>query len=361
MQKISVENIKPGSIIAKDVYTDDGLLIISKGVAFRVDFIDRFKDIGIDEILIEDSNVIGTEPLNSSQRKIEIADVIYEKTRTQAEMQIKKTMVRFCATGNVNISQISSLVDKIIDQLLTKKEIVFALSQLRSIDDYTYRHSVNVCVLSLVLGIDLRLDQDSLKNLGIGAMLHDIGKVLISEDILKKPTKLTKEEFEEIKKHTEYGYEILMQTEISPEAAMIALCHHEKYDGSGYNKGMKQEKIPLFSRIVALADVYDAMSNDRIYQKKSPANKVFREIAHLGDKHFDKTLMEQFLSHLHIYPNGTGIVLNTNHRGIVIGQNKLFPESPIIRLFKEEKNNLKDLYTDIDLSLAKYLYIIDTY
>lgn len=361
MEKTLINDVIPGAIIAKDVYSGDGVVLVSKGVVFREHFVKRFNEAGVREIFIEEDGQMTKETVSNIRKCLHINDVIHEKTRTQAQAQIKKTMVKLSTVGYISINKISKIVEEIIEQLLEKKEFVFALSQLRSVDDYTYKHSVNVGVLSLIIGIDLNLDKDSLKNLGIGAILHDIGKAVIPEDILKKPSSLTHEEFSEIKKHTEYGYEILRQTDVTEEAAQIALYHHEKYDGTGYRKGLKGNNIPLFSRIVAIADVYDAMSNDRVYQKKLSPDKVFKEITHLGDTHFDCEIMEKFARHLSIYPTGTGVILNTDHRGIVISQNKLYPESPVVRVFKDERNDIRNLYVDIDLSSTKHLYIKDTF
>lgn len=361
MQKTYLSAVTPGAIIAKDVYGMDGVLLISKGSAFREHFANRFRDQGVTSIFVEKDGSMTQKTIDKIQKSLDISDVIHEKTRNQALNQMKKTMVRFGHVSGVNINEISKLIEEMIEQLLDSKDFVFALSQIRSIDDYTYHHSVNVGVVSLIIGLDLKLDKESLKSLGIGAILHDIGKIMISEDILKKPGKLTKEEYIEIKMHPVYGYEILKKAGVSEESAQIALYHHEKWDGTGYIKGLKNDKIPLYSRIVAVADVYDAMSNDRIYQKKYSHDKIYSEITHLGNKHFDQDIMEKFAKHLSIYPNGTGIILNTDHRGIVLGQNKSYPESPIVRVFKNEKTDIKNLFVDVDLSITKHLYIKSTF
>ena len=276
-------------------------------------------------------------------------------------MQVKKIMVRYSAHSHINIDKIHKIVESIIEQLLSRREIVLTLSQLRSIDDYTYEHSVNVSVLSLIVGIDMSLGKESLDNLGTGAMLHDIGKAVIPDSVLKKPSKLTGSEFGEIKKHTEYGYEILSKINLPEEAACIALHHHEKYDGSGYPMKLKGDEIPLFSRIVAIADVYDAISSDRVYKRKFSPDKVYRQIAQLGGTHFDPGIMEKFVSHLALYPNGSGVILNTNHKGIVISQNKLLPQSPVVRIFRKDRSDIRNLYADVDLSQTKFLYIKETF
>lgn len=361
MQKHFIGGVRPGSIIAQDVYGSDGVLLIKKGSMFREQYIPRFIDAGVQEIFIEDNGNMTPETIASIRKSLNIQDVIHDKTRTHAQSQIKKTMLKFKSVTNTDIQRIGQIVEDMIDQLLDKKDFVFALSQLRSVDDYTYQHSVNVGVLALIIGIDLGLEKEQLKQLGMGAILHDIGKIMVPEEIIKKPAKLTAEEFSEVKKHTEYGYEILIQTEIPEEAAKIALHHHEKFDGTGYSRGLKNTKIPLFARIVAVADVYDAMSNDRVYQRKSAPDKVYREITHQGDRHFDTQIMETFARHINIYPTGTGVILNSGHRGIVLYQNKLYPESPIIRVFLPKEKDVRRLYFDLDLSLNTKWHIIDTF
>lgn len=376
MLKMFIDDINPGAVIAKDILDIDGRMLVSNGTIVRDEFIQRLRNLGINEVYIKSDNrefnqqdffqqkfskheFIQKE--DDIKKGLHIDDIIYEKTRVQAQMQVKKVMVRLGTMGHTNITKINIIVEDIIQQLLSKKDIVLTLSKLRSIDDYTYEHSVNVCVLSLVVGVDLFLDKDSLRSLGTGAILHDIGKVGISEDILKKPSKLSYDEFEEIKKHTELGYDILTKTNVPEESAEIALCHHEKFDGSGYPKKIRGSKIPLFARIVAVSDVYDAISNDRVYRKKISPDKAFKLIIRSENAHFDTEVMEKFVNHLNLYPTGTGVILNTNHKAIVIGQNKLLPESPIIRLFRKEKNDIKNLYVDVDLSLTKHLYIKDTF
>lgn len=361
MEKTTLEKVKYGAVFAKDVYAIDGKLLVKKGTTYREPFTDRFKEYGIREIFVEKTcDSISKQEIDIT-KSFSIQDVIHEKTRMHASNQMNRTLSRMGAVSNSNIRKVRKLVEAMIDELLEKKDFVLALSQMRSVDDYTYQHSVNVGVLSIMIGIDLSLSREELRCLGTGAILHDIGKTMIPEEIIKKPSKLTKEEYTEVKKHTEYGYEMLRQTDISEEAAQIALFHHEKYDGSGYASGLKNTGIPLYSRIVAVADVYDAMSNDRVYQRKSTHEKVFREITHQGNRHFDPDIMEIFARHLHIYPNGSGVILNTGQRGIVLEQNSLYPESPMIRVFTPEYQDIRKLYFDTDLSLMREHYITDTF
>lgn len=361
MQKHFINGVTPGAIIAEDVIGRDGVLLLKKGSVFREQHKSRFKEAGVNELYIENTGPMTKETIDHIQNALNLNDIIHDRTRNHAHNQIKKMMMRFRSLSQNDVVKVGRIVESLIEELLDQKDFVFALTQLRAVDDYTYHHSVNVGVLALVIGIELNLKNDELKKLGIGAILHDIGKVMISEDIIKKPSKLTPQEYEEVKKHTIYGYEILMEANVPEESAQIALHHHEKFDGSGYTYGLKKTKIPLFARVVAVADVYDAMSNDRVYQKKFRPDRVYREIARQGGKHFDVDIMEKFARHISIYPTGTGVILNTGHRGIVIEQNRMYPESPVVRMFTPQEKNLKKLYFDIDLSSELMYRIIDTY
>lgn len=361
MEKTTLDQAQIGSVIVRDVYGIDGNLLAKRGSTYQTYYAKRFHEHGVREIYVnrEEQQALVEAPVIPAS--LNLHDVIHEKTRNHANLQMKKTLGHMKSVSNKNIISITKLVETMIEELLEKKDFVLALTQMRSIDDYTYQHSVNVGVLSLMMGLDLCLPKESLILLGTGAMLHDVGKTMIPEAIIKKPSKLTPSEYRVVQKHTEYGYEILRQTNIAEEAALIALHHHEKFDGSGYARGLKSRTIPLFSRIVAVADVYDAMSNDRVYQKKSSHDRVYREITHLGDRHFDSEIMEKFARHISIYPTGTGVILNTGQRGQVIEQNNLFPESPKIRIFTPEKKNIHHMYYDMNLALEKGIYIEDTF
>lgn len=359
MEKTTLDQAQVGSVIVRDVYGIDGNLLAKRGSTYQTYYAKRFKEHGVSEIYVEKEQLAQTAPV--ALPSLNLHDVIYEKTRNHANLQMKRTLSHMKSVSNVNIAKISQIVENMIAELLDKKDFVLALTQMRSIDDYTYQHSVNVGVLSLMMGLDLGLPKSSLITLGTGAMLHDVGKTMVPEEIIKKPSTLTLAEYRAVQKHTEYGYEILRQTNIAEEAALIALHHHEKFDGSGYARGLKSRSIPLFSRIVAVADVYDAMSNDRVYQKKVNHDRVYREITHLGGSHFDADIMEKFARRISIYPTGIGVILSNGKRGQVIEQNKLFPESPKVRVFTPEKGDIRALYYDMNLALERNIYIQDTF
>ncbi len=368
MQKIRVNQIAQGAVIAQDIHADDGRMLISKGAQYRGSFLGRLENAGIYEVFIEDPDDAKTgepmsvlSPLERLQQDIHIDDVIYEKTRKQAEHQVMKIMVRLTSMRQANLDKLFRVVDAIMEQLLSSTDLVLSLSKLRSIDDYTYEHSVNVCVISILIGIDMFMDKAALRELGIGAILHDIGKVGVNEKIIKKPGRLNRNEFDEIKRHTELGYQILKGAGFGEDVAKIALYHHERIDGSGYPHHLEGREIPAYARVVAIADFYDAISNNRIYRKRMTPDDAYREIIKTSTNHLDELLVEKFLRHIHMYPVGCGVVLNTFEKGVVIRQNRLMPESPVVRIFARVEGRLVPRYEDLDLSAHPSLFITRTF
>ncbi|HEX3029338.1 MAG TPA: HD domain-containing phosphohydrolase, partial [Clostridia bacterium] len=161
---------------------------------------------------------------------------------------------------------------------------------------------------------------------------------------------LTVEEFEEIKKHTIYGYEILKDNKkVSMIASFIAFGHHERFDGSGYPLQLRGDNIHQCARIVAIADVYDALTSDRVYRKKLRPSEVIEYITSLGSHHFDKDIVESFMSFIAVYPVGSGVLLNTQEKAIVVKANKSYPTKPVVRvIYGKDKIKLKTFY-EIDL------------
>ena len=187
------------------------------------------------------------------------------------------------------------------------------LVDIKSMDNYTYQHSVNVALLSLVLGVQLQLNQNELYNLCIGALLHDIGKTLIPKQLILKPGPLTDEEYKTVKEHTTKGYDFLKGClEIPAPARIVALQHHEKINGYGYPDNIKNKSINRFARIVSIADVYDALTSDRPYSKAMCPNDAVEYIFSHGDTQFDYEMVKVFSKAVVPYPPGTLVKLSTS-------------------------------------------------
>jgi HD-GYP domain-containing protein (c-di-GMP phosphodiesterase class II) len=243
-----------------------------------------------------------------------------------------------------------------IDSILENFEILCMLTKIRQLDDYTFEHSVNVSVLSIMCAILVGYEGDRLMDLAAGAILHDVGKTMVKEEILKKPAKLTKDEYEEIKLHTQYGYDLINSCRsLSKRAAYIANSHHERLDGKGYPFGISGKDISQEARIVAIADVYDALVSDRIYRSKMWPGEVLDYILTQESGYFDEEILQTFILFIAVFPVGTQVILSNNLKGIVIRDNFTIPFKPVVRIIDndkfEQENLAKVLKTVDDISL----------
>ncbi|MGE5613671.1 MAG: HD-GYP domain-containing protein [Bacillota bacterium] len=351
MYKVKIDSVREGARLGRTIFSSTGGVLLTAGAELKEYHLESLRKHGIDDLYLEEDFSEG----------IEVDNVIKDETRNEAVILVKNMMNNYHFSSSVDVPEVKRMVNKILDELLKNDDILYNLSEIKYVDDYTFEHSVNVCILSLITGIGLGFDINILRELGTGAMLHDIGKLCIPRRILKKPSQLTVEEFEEIKKHTFLGYEILKRSgNISLASSYIAFGHHERYDGSGYPLQLKKENIQIFARIVAIADVYDALTSDRVYRKKLKPHEVYDYITSLGVHHFDPRVIESFVRYVTVYPVGTGVLLNTRERAIVVRHNRLYPTRPVVRVIYDERMRKKALYKEIDLSEQTNIFIIDS-
>jgi len=351
MRRVRLDRVRPGSKLARCIYNEDGSILLSEGVEINETYIERLRKIGIEEIYIEDE----------ISRGVSINEPVSEKTRIEARIIAKNTMEDFLKYYVIDVEEIKTIVNRIIDELLNKDEIITSLTDIKTTDDYLFEHSVNVCVLSLIIGIEMNYDTDRLRELGTGAFLHDIGKLLVPREILKKSSQLTVKEFEIVKKHTIFGYDILKRSgKVTLVTALMAIGHHERYDGSGYPFGLRGQNIHECSRIAAVADVYDALASNRAYRKRYKPNEIFEYLTTHASSHFDPVVIKSLVRHIALYSEGTGVLLNTKERAIVVRQNENYPTRPVIRIIYDKKNQKLANCREVDLSVSTGYYIIDT-
>jgi HD-GYP domain-containing protein (c-di-GMP phosphodiesterase class II) len=223
---------------------------------------------------------------------------------------------------NIESEKAGKAVNHMIDSIFRNMDALASLTRIKGYDEYTFVHSVNVCVLSLTLGRTLGLDREELQSLGMGALLHDAGKMKVPPEILNKPGKLTDVEFAEMKKHTLYSVEVLDLTEgITDESKAVALQHHERFSGAGYPGGLAGETINRCAQIAAIADTYDAMTTTRVYSKPMSPPEGIRRIYDLSKTEFNPIFAQRFIQCLGIYPIGTTVQLDTSEIGIVLTVN----------------------------------------
>ena len=298
MRFVPISKLQPSMLVAKAIYDAGDKILINHGVRLTEDFIKSMEARGIIGAYVEDD----------ISNKIVVQEAITNELRSCAINSIKD----FDLETTINISK------KIVDQLMSSDSIMLDLIDLRTFDDYTYRHSVNVAILSTMIAMGMDFKYDELTDLCLAALLHDIGKLQISDEILNKPAGLTEEEYALVKTHPSIAYNIIKDRwDISATTKIGILCHHENVDGSGYPFGLRDSKIHRFARIIHVCDVYDALTSKRPYKNPySPADASEFLMASCGSL-FDRDVVEVFLGYVPIYPKGSTVYLSDGRKAII--------------------------------------------
>ena len=266
------------------------------------------------------------------------------RIRDEAEVLVKEFSQDFRMGNGINSKKVHKTVENMVGSIFRNRDALASLVRIKSFDRYVFTHSVNVCILSLIIGRNMGLGRDKLSDIGMGAILHDIGKMLIPEYILHKPGALTEAEFAEVRKHPELGAEVIsMSKDISDDSIKIISQHHESYSGKGYPLGIKGEDIHLYARIASVADIYDAMTSDRVYRRAVTPNEVLQKMYMLRFSHYDPEFVERLIKALGIYPVGTLVALNTGELAIVRRQEATHPLKPtLLILFDKDRQPYKE-------------------
>ncbi|MGO1369772.1 MAG: HD-GYP domain-containing protein [Senegalia sp. (in: firmicutes)] len=350
--------VKEGTILGKDIYNEKGKTLLSRGTELSKGYINRIKALGIYSIYIMDeysdqelSDVISPQIRSKAMIKIKETYDTFEKDYNKNKDYNKKAINR----ANKNVTNIANLAEDLLDDILAQKDVMVNLVDIKSTDNYTYQHCLNVSILSIILGLEVGLKKEHLKYLAIGSLLHDIGKTLTPKEILNKEGPLTDKEFSKMKKHTLDGYEYLkMSNDIPSPARIIALEHHEKIDGSGYPRGLKEDKIYFLSKIVAICDVYDALTSDRPYRPAMSPNDALEFLYANCTKHFDIRLVKKFSNRIIPYPIGTMVQLSDKNIGVIEDINTGFPLRPKIKILSN--NCIIDLLKEKNLVIEHVIY-----
>jgi len=344
MRLVNTRYVVEGSVLARPVINSSGQILLQAGVHMTASYIVRLMAMGYDVLFIQDDRL----------EDVELHMTITGQTREVAYKTIENVS-KFIECGDVSSLKVSSVrnaIQHMLNDLLYSKDILGNLSEIQGYDDYTFHHSINATIIALVLGMASGYSESKLLEFGMGVLMHDIGKIQVPESILNKKTPLMEEEFEEIKRHSTFGFEILRKNQdFSLLSAHVAFQHHEKWVGSGYPRGLKGNEIHEYGKLGALADVYEALTSKRVYRKAIEPNEAYEYMVSQSDKHFDPQAIEIFKKHIAVYPSGSGVLLSNGQRGNVVKQNPAFPNRPLVRVFYE---NEEPLAMPIDYNLGDY-------
>ena len=252
--------------------------------------------------------------------------------------------------GGLDVPHLEIVVGSMVDSVFRNRDAMGWLAHMKSKDDYLYSHSLAASVWALAFGRHLGLDKETLKSVGTGAMLLDIGKTRLPTELLKKRGAPSDEEWRLIYAHVDHGLELLRAApNVDSRVVTMIATHHERFDGSGYPHKLKGDEIPLVGRIAGIVDCYDAMISERSYARPKSAYDAVRELKSLGGIAFPAELVELFIQAVGVFPTGTVVELNTGDVGIVIGQNRFRRLRPEVMLILDAHKRVRDEFTTIDL------------
>jgi HD-GYP domain-containing protein (c-di-GMP phosphodiesterase class II) len=270
-----------------------------------------------------------------------------KKLLNEAKGLIKKVLSETFEGKAVEVGPFEAVADKMIESVMDDADAFKCISALRTKDAYLLEHSINVAFLLVTFGKHLKLDIDTLRQMAVGGILHDIGKVKVDNKILHKPGKLTPEEFEHMKLHQVYAVEIMEDTKgLSQISKDVCLMHHEKLDGRGYPKGLKGDELPIHGRMSCIVDIFDALTAARCYKEAMSPAAAFKILISLTPFHLDQSLVYEFIRCIGIYPVGSLVQLSDERVGIVWEAKNRDALHPIVKCFYSLKHKR---YTDVTM------------
>ncbi len=278
-----------------------------------------------------------------------------KEIKKEAKQTVQKIMEDIRLGKQLEMEKVDNIVGKMVDSIFRNKDALKCLGRIKTVDEYTFLHSVTVGALMISFAKHLGFDYELIKEIGIGGLLHDIGKIKVPVEILSKRGRLSEDEFIKIKEHVKYSSIILEQTPgINEISLYVAAHHHERLDGSGYPASLKGEEISIFGQMAAIVDVYDAMTSNRCYQKGILPTKALKRLFEWSEFYFNKDLVQQFIRCVGIYPVGTLVRLTSGLLAVVLKHNQKNLLYPVVRIVYDTKKGKNIIPYDIDLSQLLY-------
>ncbi|WP_150911549.1 HD-GYP domain-containing protein [Marinobacter halotolerans] len=345
-----------------------------RGVIKKDETIDKIRRMGVKHVYIDAAKGLDTQDSEPARdvdlrneklldsageltpgmaRQTSVAEEM-EKARqihTQAQGLVGNLMSNVKLGGAIDIAPIHELADELQNSVFRNANALSCLGRIREKDNYLLEHSVNLSVLMSLFGRYRKLSSDALHQTIVGALLHDIGKILTPDEVLHKPGRLSAEEFEVMKAHARHSRDILATTEGIGELSIItAAQHHERLDGSGYPEGLKGEEISIYGRMVAITDVYDAITADRVYHRGVTPSHGLKKLLEWSGDHLDPKLVREFIRCVGLYPIGSLVLLESGRLGVVVETNDDDQRLPVLRVMYDTHARAPVSVTRMDLA-----------
>jgi len=335
MKLVDIEAVEPGQHLGKTIFSANGTVLLSVGVQLTVFMISTLKRLGVTAIYIDDPQY----------RDIDTEDMLSEETKRAVINQMSEMFDALRSGKEFSTKAISQTVDQLLDDVMRNSNVMVQLSDIRTADNAAYVHAMNVCMLSTLIGLNMGLNMIQLKELSIGALLHDIGK-------------LNAPEVQEGRMHHSWrGFETLkMKREYSLLIAHVAFQHHESVDGTGLPRGITGDEIHTYAKIVAVANAYDNMLSPIDSSPKLMPHEACEQLNAMSGTKLDHEVLVQFMKVVSIYPNGISVRLSNRKIGVVVGQHRGLPSRPVVRLLNKEDEDTVEA-KEIDLAQHPTIFI----
>lgn len=345
-----------------------------RGVIKKEETIDKIRQLGVKYVYIDVSKGLDSQDAEAAYevdrrneaalvdagaqqpgviKQVSVAEemIFAQQVHSHAQGLVGNLMKSVKIGGTIDIAPIHQLADELQNSIFRNANALSCLGRIREKDNYLLEHSVNLSVLMSLFGNFRKLPTETLHQIIVGALLHDIGKILTPDSILHKPGRLTPEEFEVMKAHARHSRDILSSTEGIGELTIITAAeHHERLDGSGYPEGLKGDEISVYGRMVAITDVYDAITSDRVYHKGMTPTQGLKKLLEWSNGHLDPVLVKEFIRCVGLYPIGSLVLLESGRLGVVVETNDDDQRLPVVRVMYNTRFRLPITVESIDLA-----------
>lgn len=361
MLKCYIDELKEGSRLAKAVTGRNGIVILGEGAELTPFYIKRLKEMGITHVYLDG----GETRITAVPSKLAAASS--SDLKCEDKSSLYRELVRRLNGYSCCMNHVDSAKDRrfklryrrALADALTHPVVADWLHKLMQFDEYIFGHAVHVSILSMLLGDECDYTEAQMLELLLGSLLFDVGMTSLPKELVRSDRELSEKERQLLRQHTEIGYRLLSDIQGMPkQAAMVALSHHERFDGSGYPFGRQGAAIPEYARIVALADSYDALVSPRRYRDAYRADDVIEFLFASGDYYFDARLVQLFLQRMKAFPLSSILTLSSGQTGVVTSYRSSLAHRPVVRIIQEAGGQAVGTPYELDLASSSTITVL---
>jgi HD-GYP domain-containing protein (c-di-GMP phosphodiesterase class II) len=338
MRAIMLDRVQPSMRLGKTLFAGDGRVLLHRGTELSDAYLEHLRSLGFTALYVEDPRTEGVEAPELVSDKTRLVAVAAVKTAFAGLKDMQGHKFQHGWSGRRSLYNAAS---SIVTEVSASKDLCIQLMELRSSDGYTFAHSVNVCILGMALARKLEVPYNKMVDLAIGLLIHDIGKLLLPEELRDATRELTSEEAKAYEHHAEAGYGLLkdLGSTFGAPSKIVALQHHERWDGQGYPRGLKGDQIHEFAQICAIANTYDRLTTSAAFGRRAAPHEALEFIMGAGGTLFRLPLVQAFLEIVAPYPLGSTVKLNTGEIGVVVRIEKGLPQRPVLRMLADHSGD----------------------